>query len=173
MTFKSALRFQPTLWAIALLTATLCTAAPSASAETGFVCRNASGGSSGFIGHITDVRVGQHPGFDRFVIQFRGVRVPVFHATRQSDSRFTTEGKGRVVTLRGHAGIDVALPRATGAGSYHGRLDFKPPFAQVREARETGDFEAVTHWGLGIHQQSCMRVFTLQSPGRLVVDVPH
>jgi hypothetical protein len=161
------------LLAIAVVAASLCTAVPSASAGTGFSCSNVSGGAAGFIGHITDVRVGQHATYDRFVIQFRGVRVPVFHATRQSNSQFTTEGTGRTVTLRGHAGIHVNLPRATGVGTYHGPLDFRPPFQQLREARELGDFEAVTNWGLGLHRQSCMRVFTLQSPGRLVVDVPH
>ncbi len=167
------MRLKLAMLAIGVLAATLCTAAPSASAGTGFVCRNASGGSSGFTAHITDVRVGQHATFDRFVIQFRGNRVPQYFATRQSNSQFTLDGSGRHVTLRGHAGIEIRLPRATGNGSYHGRLDFKPPFVQLREARELGDFESVTNWGLGIHRQSCMRVSTLSSPARLVVDVPH
>jgi hypothetical protein len=161
------------LCAVAVLAATLCVAVPSASARTGFECRNVSGGSSGFTAHITDVRVGQHATFDRFVVQFRGSRVPQYVATRQSNSNFTLDGSGRPVTLRGHAGIAIRFPHATGTGSYHGRLEFRPPFVQLREARQLGDFEAVTNWGLSIHRQSCMRVFTLTSPVRLIVDVPH
>jgi hypothetical protein len=167
------MRFKFALSAIAVLAATLCAAAPSASARTGFECRNASGGSPGFTGHITGVRVGQHTTFDRFVMQFRGTRVPQYFATRQASSQFTLDASGRHVTLRGHAGIAIRLPHTTAIGSYHGRRDFTPPFVQLREARELGDFESVTNWGLGIHQQSCMRVFTLTSPTRLIVDVPH
>jgi hypothetical protein len=158
---------------VILLAGVVVASSAPAAADGPYRCRNVDGGASGFIGHITAVRVGQHPSFDRFVVQFREGRVPKFHLKRQSNATFQLEGTGQPVTLRGHAGIEVILNRATGAGSYHGRRDFKPPFVQLREARQLGDFEAVTRWGLGLHRQSCLHAFTLRAPARLVVDVPH
>ena len=162
------------LFAVAILSITVVVgAAEPAVAATGFSCVNRSGGTAGFIGHVTDVRMARHATYDRFVVQFRERQVPVFEVQRQRTSRFILEGSGRPVTLLGHAGIGVVLKRASAFGSYHGPRDFKPRFPQLREARQTGDFEAVNSWGLGVHRQSCMRVFTLRSPARLVIDTHH
>ena len=148
-------------------------AVPAAQAATTFSCAPREGGTHGFIGHVTDVRMAAHGSYDRFVIQFRGARVPAFEVHRQNTARFVMDGSGRVVTLIGHAGIAVHFDHATAIGSYHGPRDFKPRFPQLREARETGDFEAVYNWGLGVHRNSCIRVFTLHSPARLVIDTRH
>jgi hypothetical protein len=161
------------LWVVGALAVTLCTAVPPATAEPAFQCHRAQGGRSGVVGHITDVRVGQHTTFDRFVVQFRENHVPRYDITRRNNTRFTTDPRGNTVTLRGSAGIQMVLPHATGVGSYSGPRDFRPPFVQLREARQLGDVESVTTWGLGLRHQSCLRAFTLASPARLVVDVPH
>lgn len=164
------------LFAVAILfiTALVGVARPaSGAAAVGFSCEDRSGGAHGFIGHVTDVRMARHARYDRFVIQFRERRVPVFEVHRQRTSRFVLDPSGRVVTLLGRAGIRVVLEHATAVGSYHGRRDFKPRFPQLREARQIGDFEAVTSWGLGVHRNSCMRVFALRAPARLVVDTRH
>jgi hypothetical protein len=161
------------LLATVILTVSLCSGAPSASASTGFGCQARTGGTHGFIGHVTAVRMAAHGSYDRFVIQFRESRVPTFEVRRQNTARFVLEGSGRVVTLLGHAGIGVHFDHATAFGSYHGPRDIKPRFPQLREARETGDFEAVYNWGLGVHRNSCIRVFTLHAPARLVIDTRH
>jgi hypothetical protein len=162
------------LFAVAILSiTTLVVAVGPASAATGFSCSDRSGGVRGFVGHVTGVRMAQHATYDRFVVQFRERRVPIFEVSRQPTSRFVLGGSGRVVTLLGHAGIGVVLKRAMAFGSYHGARDFRPRFPQLREARQTEDFEAVNSWGLGVHRQSCMRVFTLRAPARLVVDTHH
>jgi hypothetical protein len=162
------------LLAVAILSTTaLVGAVTPASAATGFSCTDSSGGARGFIGHVTEVRIAQHATFDRFVVQFRERRVPVFDVSRQRTSRFVLDASGRPVTLLGHAGIKVELKRAQAFGSYHGSRDFKPRFPQLREARQTGDFEAVNSWGLGVHRNSCMHVFTLSAPARLVIDTRH
>lgn len=155
------------------LTAVFGAVPAGAHAATGFSCATQEGGSHGFIGHVTGVRMAAHSTFDRFVIQFRGNRVPAFDVHRQNTSRFVLDASGRVVTLIGHAGIRVHFDHATAFGTYHGPRDFKPRLPQLREARETGDFEAVYSWGLGVHRNSCIRVFTLHSPARLVVDTRH
>jgi hypothetical protein len=123
--------------------------------------------------HITDVRVGRHPRFDRFVVEFSTARMPRYRITPKSSSTFTLDPSGRSVTLLGNAGIKVAIHFATGAGTYHGPAEFRTGFPQLLEARRLGDFEGYVTWGLGLDHQSCKRVFTLTSPTRLVIDVPH
>ncbi len=87
-----------------------------------FTCADASGGTPGNV-HITDVRVSQEPGFDRFVIQFDGA-VPAFTVKRQAKPVFSQGGSGQTITLSGTAGILVQLHTATQAGTYSGSTDF-------------------------------------------------
>ena len=148
-------------------------ARPATAASSAFVCHSREGGTKGVSGHVTDIRMARHATYDRFVMQFRENRVPPFEVHRQRTSTFVMDASGRVVHLLGHAGIGVRVEPATGFGSYHGPRTFVPRFPQLREAREIGDFEAVYQWGLGVHRNACIRVFTLQSPARLVIDTHH
>jgi hypothetical protein len=136
-------------------------------------CATVSGGSHSAHGHITDVRVGQHRHFDRFVVEFRGHRVPHYMVDPQSSATFRLDPSDRRVRLRGTAGIKLVFSHATGVGTYHGPVDFRTGFPELREARRLGDFEAVTTWGLGLAQHDCGTVFTLRHPRRLVIDVAH
>jgi hypothetical protein len=147
--------------------------APSSAALPPFRCGTQAGGTTSVHSHITDVRVGRHPRFDRFVVEFSTARMPRYRITPKSSSTFTLDPSGRSVTLLGNAGIKVAIHFATGAGTYHGPADFRTGFPQLLEARRLGDFEGYVTWGLGLDHQSCKRVFTLTSPTRLVIDVPH
>jgi hypothetical protein len=146
--------------------------APAAAAP-GFVCGTVSGGTTMVHSHVTDVRVGRHPTFDRFVIEFNTARLPRYRLTPKSGTTFTLEGTGNQVTLLGHAGLKVAVHFATGTGTYTGRTDFRPRFPQLKEARQLGDFEGYVSWGIGLGHQSCKRVTTLSHPTRLVIDLPH
>lgn len=156
-----------------LLPTVLVVLAGPAAAAPGFVCHSQEGGTKGVSGHVSAIRMARHATFDRFVMQFRENRVPPFEVHRQRTSTFVMDASGRVVHLLGHAGIGVRVEPATGFGSYHGPRRFVPRFPQLREAREIGDFEAVYQWGLGVHRNSCIRVFTLRSPARLVIDTRH
>jgi len=135
-----------------------------------FTCADASGGTPGNV-HITDVRVSQEPGFDRFVIQFDGT-VPAFTVKRQAKPVFSQGGSGQTITLSGTAGILVQLHTATQAGTYSGSTDFtQADFRVLKEARLTEDFEGYVGWGLGLGSAACMRVFAAKtSPSRLIVD---
>jgi hypothetical protein len=146
--------------------------APS-SATPGYVCGTITGGSGTVHSHITDVRVGEHATFDRFVVEFSTQRLPHYRITPKSSADFTLDPSGRQVTLLGDAGLLLAMHTVTGVGSYHGPGDFRPGFAQLLEARRLGDFEGYVNWGLGLDHASCKRVFKLTSPTRLVIDVPH
>jgi hypothetical protein len=148
-------------------------AAGSSAALPAYVCGTQSGGSTTVYGHVTDVRVGAHRTFDRFVIEFSNARLPHYTITPKSSSVFVLDPSGRQVTLLGSAGLKIVMHTATGVGTYGGPADFRPRFPQLREARRLGDFEGYLSWGLGLAHQSCKRVFTLSSPRRLIIDVPH
>jgi hypothetical protein len=135
-----------------------------------FTCADASGGTPGSA-HVTDIRVTQEFGFDRFVIQFDGT-VPAFTVKRQAKPVFTQGGSGQTITLSGTAGVLVQLHTATQAGTYSGPTDFtQADFRVLKEARLTEDFEGYVAWGLGLGSTACMRVFVVKtSPSRLIVD---
>jgi hypothetical protein len=146
-------------------------AAPAAGLPP-FSCaaRSGQGPTSPPIG-MTAVRASAQSGYDRFVIQFNGP-VPQYSVEPSSSATFVEDPSGRQVTLAGSAGLAVTMHGASGAGSYTGPTDLKPSgTAVLQEARLTGDFEGVVHWGLGLSHASCFRAFTLDSPSRLVVDV--
>lgn len=136
-------------------------------------CATATGGSAGVLGHITDVRVGRHPTFDRLVVEFRGHRLPHYSVDPQPSSDFRLDPSNRRVSLRGSAGIRLVFSHSTGVGTYSGPIDFRTGFPELREARRLGDFEAVTSWGLGLAHSDCGTVSTLRDPRRLVLDVAH
>lgn len=165
-TMRVATLAVPTSAAIIAVPASTTAALPASA------CGMVSGGSSTSFGHITAVRVGHHVGFDRFVVQFSGVRVPRYTAIPKSSAVFTLDPSGRPVRLRGTAGIKIVMHPAGGQGTYTGPSHLRTTFPQLLEARRIGDFEGFTTWGLGLRHQSCKRGFTLSVPTRLVVDVP-
>jgi nitroreductase len=149
-------------------------ASPTVSASpawppAGFTTGGVSGGSSATIVNVTAVRVGAHTGYDRVVIEFSGA-VPSYTVTPQSDSRFTLTPKGGTVTLEGTNGILITLQHINWT-AYAGPNSLRPDFTDLREARLIQNFEGVQQWALGIAGVAAVRVFTLTSPARLVVDV--
>jgi hypothetical protein len=149
-------------------------ASPTVSASpawppAGFTTGGVSGGSSATIVNVTAVRVGAHPGYDRVVIEFSGA-VPSYTVTPQSDSRFTLTPKGGTVTLEGTNGVLITVQHINWT-AYAGPTSLRPEFPYLREARLIQNFEGVQQWGLGIAGIVAVRVFTLTSPARLVVDV--
>jgi hypothetical protein len=134
-----------------------------------FACADASGGKTGVANTIA-ARLGEQPGYDRFVLQFDSI-VPTFDVKRQASPVFSEGASGQTVTLLGTAGVLVTVHSATGATTFTGQTDvITNQFVVLKEARQTQDFEGYVSWGLGIVQAACMRVFVLDQPARLVVD---
>ena len=134
-----------------------------------FACSDATGGSTGIVG-VTAVRVDQHVGYDRFVLQF-DTQVPKYTVKRQAKPVFTQGASGQTITLSGTAGVLVTVHSASQSGTYSGPIDFtQAGFPVLKEARLTEDFEGTVAWGLGLGSPACMRVFTLTAPARLVID---
>ena len=135
-----------------------------------FACADASGGKTGVANSIT-ARVAEQDGYDRFVLQFDSI-VPTYTVKRQAKPVFTLGGSGQTVTLSGTAGILVSVHSATGATTFTGSTDLvHSNFQVLKEARQTQDFEGYVSWGLGLSSATCMRVFTLSDPARLIVDL--
>lgn len=134
----------------------------------GFTTGPSSGGSATLV-DVTAVRVGSHDGYDRFVLEFTG-SVPAYTVTIQSGVQFTEAPKGGTVTLEGANGVLVTLQHIDWT-AYKGPTTFLPRFPYLRQALLVQNFEGTQQWALGIAGSPAVRVFTLSSPFRLVIDV--
>jgi hypothetical protein len=144
---------------------------PSASTTppSGFGLGSVSGGSvSG--ADVTAVSVGRQSGYDRFVIEFSG-GVPNYSVTPQSNATFTRSPKGDQVTLVGTSGVLIVVHSVTNWSSYSAPTSFQPGYPYLRQALQVENFEGYQQWALGVQGTAYVRVITLGSPDRLVVDV--
>ena len=116
------------------------------------------------------VRVGAHPGYDRFVIEFDRA-VPGYSVTIQHGARFTLSPSGKTVVLGGSNGAVVTVQHVLNWNSYSGPLTVQLGSSYLKAGRQIQNYEGVQQWGLGIAGDPALRVFTLSSPPRLVVDV--
>lgn len=148
---------------------TTATATPYAPA--GFSCDDQSGGQAQRA-TITAVRLGTQGAVDRFVVEFDKV-VPRYRVTHKDTAQFVENASGQAVTLQGTAGILIDLRPASSQGGYHGPTDLRlQQGSALLQARQVGDFEAVSDWALGLRIPDCFKAYTLENPPRLVVDVP-
>jgi hypothetical protein len=136
----------------------------------GFTCADATGGSAQTGSEVVGVRVGQHDGYDRLVIEFNG-SIPSYTVQRRSGTSFTESPRNQAVTLSGTNGVLVVVHPIFNWTSYSGPFAFKPEYPVLREARQVENFEGYQQWALGIQGTPCLRVTTLTAPSRLVVDV--
>ena len=143
---------------------------PTSQLLAGFTCADASGGSEQTGSNVLGVRVGQHDGYDRMVIEFSGP-IPSYRVQRRSGTSFTESPRGQTVTLSGTNGVLVVVHPIFNWTSYTGPVAFKPDYPVLREARQVENFEGYQQWALGIQGTPCLRVTTLTAPSRLVVDV--
>jgi hypothetical protein len=142
---------------------------PSPTPPAGF-CLADSSGVSVASNTVVAVRIGQHPGYDRIVIEFAS-GVPSYSVTRQSTPAFTRSPRGDQVTLEGNAGVLIVIHSVSNWTSYAGPTTFHPGYPFLRQALLVENFEGYQQWALGIQGTPALRVFTLGSPSRLVVDV--
>jgi hypothetical protein len=135
-----------------------------------FACADAKGGKTGVANTIT-ARGSEQQGYDRFVLQLDPI-VPAYTVKRQARPVFTNGASGQSVTLSGTAGVLITVNSAKGATTFTGSTDLVfNGFQVLQEARQIQDFEGYVSWGLGLSRPACMRVFVLNNPARLVVDL--
>jgi hypothetical protein len=148
-------------------------------ANGAFACTDQrSGGTSG--AQLTGVRVAQHPGFDRVTFQFDARSgVPTYKVQPQASAEFVQDASGLRLRLEGAAGLRIVFQGSSGIDlsstpvkqTYSGSRDIKAGLPMVRELAQTGDFERVLSWGVGLSSAPCMRVTELSNPARLVIDM--
>lgn len=125
---------------------------------------------------ITDVRVGEHDGYDRVVFEFTGgIPQTLIEAVLPP---FFQDGSGLPLDVSGTAFLKVTMRDASrvspdGVVTYAGPTEFEPDFPQLVHLIEGGDFEAVSTWYIGLNGGGCTRVLTLAGPSRLVIDIEH
>ncbi|HEX8133664.1 MAG TPA: hypothetical protein VF880_09580 [Actinomycetes bacterium] len=122
---------------------------------------------------LVAVGAGRHAGFDRVVFEFRGA-VPATRRIRYVD-QLTEDASGEPVSLAGGASLEVVFE---GANAHDGRgrptvspRRFSPGFTALKQVAQTGDFEAVVSYGLGVDRQRPFKVSTLSGTSRLVIDI--
>ncbi|MGY1883999.1 hypothetical protein ACI799_01685 [Blastococcus sp. SYSU DS0753] len=131
--------------------------------------------------YLTDVRAAGHEDFDRFVLEFEGEEVPSYRVG-YVEPPITEDGSGREIAVAGSAFLEVRVSPASGVDlsgdepreTYTGRDQITAPGGQViSEAVQTGDFEAMLTWTIGLEEHVPFGVATFSDPARLVVDVLH
>lgn len=130
---------------------------------------------------VSNARSGEHPCFDRFVIDVRG-------DIQGFDVRYVPEvvqdGSGIPVPLRGAADLRVIalVPAydANGVVTYDPANDSEAlnvtGYDTFRQVAFAGSFEGQSTFGLGVRARLPFRTFILDGPGdasRLVIDVAH
>jgi hypothetical protein len=123
---------------------------------------------------MTGIRTGLNTGFDRLVLDMTGAQPSVSY---QNVDELIADGSGEIVWLTGEFFVSVVATPArahddAGNPTYTGPQKFRTRnLRNVMAVAVTGDFEGYLSIGLGIRYQSWVRVFTLGSPTRVVIDI--
>lgn len=135
---------------------------------------------------LVAVRVGSHTGYDRITFEFAPPKapspantLPKYSVTKVDE--VTQDGSGDPVQIGGAALYSLVMQGASGVDlsgpqpvvTYNGPKEFKPNFPVLAELERSGDFENVLSWGIGLKAPRCIEASQLNSPLRLVLDIPH
>ncbi len=124
---------------------------------------------------VTDIRTGRHDGFDRVVFETGGAGAPGWDV-RYVDAA-SSQGDGEPIAVAGQAVLQVTV---TGAGYPYetGVEEFAGPdplpglgTANVTEIAFDATFEGTTVAFVGTGAESPFRVYALQDPTRVVVEI--
>jgi hypothetical protein len=123
---------------------------------------------------LADVRVGAHPEgeFDRIVFEFESGR-PAGRVEYVDDAAEC--GSGEEVNPDGDAILKVHFDSAQAHNEQGqptvGREIDAPGDESIQEILGICDFEGVVEWAIGVDEEQPFRVFLLDSPNRVVIDV--
>ena len=148
-------------------------AAAPAATDSGWTTAAQDGAHRGTVGVLRGLRVAQHPGFDRLVLDFGTGALPGWHVEYVNGA--SQCGSGRPVKTAGSAVLLVRLRTAQAhddAGQPTVRQRQLPlNMAAMREMAITCDFEGEVEVVLGVSAALPYRVMQLANPTRLVIDV--
>jgi hypothetical protein len=161
-----------------LVPASPATAAPSCGLVWGSLEKSAPDLSQA---PVVNVRTGQHPCYDRLVVDVAG---DVGGFTAAYVAHVTQDSSGAVIPTRGGAALQIVVHDPAYTDSYVPTYSPVDPleltdvtgYRTFRQVVLAGSFEGYTTLGIGVRARLPYRVFTLDGPGtssRLVVDVAH
>jgi hypothetical protein len=126
-------------------------------------------------GTVRDLRLGRHDGFDRVVLEVGGLGTPGWDV-RYVDVA-SSQGKGDAVEVAGNAVLQVTLtgmgyPFDTGVEEYASADPLRSADAEVvREVVWDSTFEGTSVAFVGTTARTPFRVYLLEDPVRVVVEV--
>lgn len=124
---------------------------------------------------VIDLRYGRHTDYDRVIVDLENgmsaYTVRYVHRLRYAAS-------GEPVDLKGRRFLEITLTPASahnglGRSTYVGPRLRRLSWPSLRGLAFTGDFEGVVSFGVGVDRKVPFRVFTLENPNRLIVDLRH
>jgi hypothetical protein len=124
---------------------------------------------------VRDIRTGRHDGFDRVVLEVGGTGTPGWDV-RYVDQA-TSQGSGDPVQVAGSAVLQVSvtgagIPDATGVPEFAGPDPLRGEGTKtVTEVVFDATFEGTTVAFVGTSARVPFRVYALQNPSRVVVEV--
>jgi hypothetical protein len=138
-----------------------------------------SGGAGDSDSRLVEVRVGKHPGFTRVVWEMDGSSGTPLYDVGLAAGPFGNVS-GNTVPVDGNAFIHVRLfpgmrwdisdPNGI-VQTYFGPEEIDVGIGSIVEVVFLEDFEANMEWVIGLTTERPFKVFTLESPTRLAVDV--
>jgi hypothetical protein len=126
---------------------------------------------------VTDIRVGEHDGYDRVVFDLGGAGTPGWRVEYVDEA--IDDGSGNPVEVDGDAILQVvisgtAMPADSGVEEYDGTTLAPDDTEAVEEVVYRFWFEGYTTAFVGVDdERKPFRVFSLTEPARVVVDVQH
>lgn len=125
------------------------------------------------VAQLVQLRAASHPGFDRVVWQFDGP-LPERTLVRKG-TRLFASGSGHPVVIAGSTVLTVDMLGARAhdydTGRATGPAHLVPGLTNVVEVKQSGDFESVVSYGVGLVEDQRYTMFTLRNPSRVVLDV--
>ena len=124
---------------------------------------------------VTDIRIGRHDGFDRVVFETDGTGTPGWDV-RYVDAA-NSQGSGEDIAVDGGAILQVTidgvgLPADTGVEEYSGPDRLSSGDAEVvTEMVFDSTFEGTTVSFVGVTEETPFRVYLLEDPARVVLEV--
>lgn len=126
---------------------------------------------------VSDMRIGRHDGFDRVVLEVGGQGTPGWDVRYVEQA--SSQGKGDAVDVAGEAVLQLTVtgagyPFDTGVEEYSAAGPLSAPDTEmVTEVVFDATYEGTTVAFVGTQAQAPFRVYLLEAPTRLVLEVAH
>lgn len=124
---------------------------------------------------LEEIRAAHHKGYDRLVFEFSG---PLPERTQvEWVDRVIADGSGRPVRVAGNAKLSVTMYRVL---AHTETGDITTTYGPRRRAYDlpnlatvvnSGDFEALVSFGIGVMKRTSVRTMRLRNPSRYVIDI--